>query len=161
MNTEHIKIFDRLYAKMSESSDIKDMELFGKVMREAMTYVIEHSPAHGEELLEKLTAIEYCNFLTKKEAEEIIAKMEPTPKWSIGQMRRMLEESGAPTEEAPYYNDYALLTVMSMVASDSMGTLVKYVDGDDRRLLELCYHLALDKLKDKDKVFCVRSYFGV
>ena len=164
---EHIKKFDELYAKMAESSDIKDMHLFGKVMREAMQFIIEHNPAEAEELLEKLTAISYHNFLTKKEAENIIASMEPEPMWSIEKMKRGMAATGAPENEAPCYNEYALYTTISMIASDSGETLAKYAFGKDKseindtELFELCYHLAIDKLKDKDKKFDIRKYFDL
>lgn len=157
---EHIKKFDELYAKMAESSDVKDMHLFGKVMREAMQYVAGHSPAQAEEMIEKLCAIEYKNYLTRKEAEEIISKMEPAPKWNIEQLRRSLVAIGTSVNEKPCYNEYALYVTMSMIASDSKETLEKYAGAtEDGKFFELCYHLALDKLKDKDGMFDVREYF--
>lgn len=165
--SEHIKKFDELYEKMSESTDIKDTELFGSVMREAMQLLIELHPANAQELIEKLEAINYKNYLTKKEAEGIIAAMKPAPMWSFDQMRRGMVASGAPESEEPYYNEYALYTAISMIASDSAETLAKYAFGkeksevNDSQLFELCYHLALDKLKDKDGVFNIRKYFCI
>lgn len=161
MKNEHIKRFDELYDKMSGSSEIKDMELFGKVMREAMQYIVSHSPAYAEELTEKLEAINYKNYLTRKEAEDIIMSMQPAPKWSIEQMKRMLAASGAPKEEEPYYNECALYTTMAMIASDSIETLTKYATADENILMEMVYHLAMDKLKDKDGKFCIRKYFDI
>lgn len=161
---ERMEYFDELYIKMSESSDIEDMELFGGVMREAMQYICKHSPEYADELMEKLCAICYKNYLTKKEADAIVSKMEPSAKWSMEHLERTLSAMGAPAEEEPCYNKYALLAAVSMVASDSADTIVKYAfDGqeDDAKLLEVCYHLALDKLKDKDRVFNIRKYFNV
>jgi len=160
MKNEHIKKFDELYTKMSDSSDIKDMELFGKVMREAMQYVVNHSPAYADELIEKLEAINYKNYLTKKEAEDIIMEMQPSPKWTIEQMKRALAASGTATEEAPCYNECALLTTIAMISSDSGDTLSKYVK-DESQLMEIIYNLAIDKLKDKDGKFAIRKYFDL
>lgn len=157
---EQIKKFDELYAKMAQSKDVQDMHLFGKVMREAMTYVSEHAPAKADELLEELCAICWDNYLTRKEAEEIVSMMSPAPKWTRDHIKRGLEAKGLALAEEPYYNECALITTISMIASDSGETLAKYV-SDESQMLELCYHLALDKLKDKDKVFNIRKYFEV
>lgn len=157
---EQIKRFDELYAKMSQSTNVEDMKVFGKVMREAIKFIAENAPAKSEEMIEKLEAINYKNFLTKKEADEIIASMEPAPEWTIEQIKRALVATGAPTEEKPCYNECALVTTIAMIASDSKETLEKYAGATDgSKLLELCYHLALDKLKDKDGVFSIRRYF--
>lgn len=157
---EHMKKFDELYTKMSDSSDIRDMELFGKVMREAMQYVGSHSPAYAEELIEKLEAINYKNYLTKKEAEDIVMAMNPAPKWTMEQLKRMLAASGAQKEDAPCYNECALLTTIAMVSSDSGETLAKYAQ-DEGQLMDMAYHLALDYLKDKDGKFDIRKYFDL
>lgn len=161
---EMIKKFDSLYAKMAESSDINDMHLFGKVMREAMVLVSERMPDKAEEFLEELCAINWHNYLTRKEAEKIISSMEPAPKWSMEQIKRVLDSKGLQKEEMPYYNECALVTTIAMIASDSMSTLDKFAFGggaDDDQLMDVIYHLALDKLKDKDKVFNIRKYFDV
>ena len=155
---EQIKKFDELYEKMSESTDVKDMELFGKVMREAMTFMAERFPEKSEELLEELCAINWDNYLTKKEAETIVAHMQPAPAWTKEQMKRELSSMGLEMEEKPFYNECALYATISMIASDSMHTLSKYVPNN---VLEVCYSLAVDKLKDEDKVFNIRKYFDV
>jgi hypothetical protein len=86
--------------------------------------------------------------------------MSPAPKWGIDQLKRALAASGTQANEKPCYNEYALYVTMSMVVSDSKETLEKYAGAtEDGKLLELCYHLALDKLKDKDGMFNVRDYF--
>ena len=160
---EQIKKFDALYAKMAESSDIKDMELFGKVMREAMMLLSERMPDKVDEYLEELCAINWNNYLTKKEAERIVSEMQPSPKWSMEQIKRTLDAKGLLKEEMPYYNECALVTTISMIASNSLKTIEKYAFGGsagDDQMMDIIYHLALDELKDEDKVFDIRKYFN-
>ena len=161
---DKMKKFDELYAKMSSSQDVEDMKLFGKVMRNAMQYLAERNPEKIEEFIEELEAVNWKNYLTKKEADDIVGSMMPAPKWTKEQVERGLKELDVPLEEMPYYNWYALYTTISMIASDSGETLQKYAFGAnqvDNGMLELVYHLALDKLKDKDEVFNIRKYFGI
>lgn len=168
MNEQAIKKttekFDSLYAKMSVSNNIEDMKLFGRVMRKAMVFLTDYSTEKVEELIEELCAINWHNYLTKKETGEIVGSMEPKAAWTMEQAKREVEAMGMPIEEMPYYNWCALYTTISMICSDSGETLKKYAFGevaDDKKLFALCYHLAVDKLKDKDEVFNIRKYFGL
>lgn len=160
---DKMKKFDELYAKMSVSDKVEDMELFGKVMREMVHYLSERNPEKVDEYIDELEAINWKNYLTKKEAETIVGGMMPAPKWTKEQVKRVLDELGLATEESGCYNWCALYTTISMIESDSGDTLMKYsgAEMDDKKLLELIYHLALDKLKDKDEVFNIRKYFGI
>lgn len=157
--------FDELYEKMSRSSDVKDMKLFGKVMREAMEYIAENKSDIAEELTEKLCAMEWSNYLTRREAEEIVKNMVPNARWSEEQMKKGLEEIGLPTEEAPCYNEHALWVAVSMKYSDDAKTIAEKVMGkkveevEELEMLKVCHALALDVLKDADGVFDVRHYF--
>lgn len=161
---EQIKKFEELYSKMSTSSNVEDMKVFGNVMHKMFKYISERMPEKAEEYLEELCAIKWHNYLTKKEAEEIVGSMEPKTVWMTEQVKREIEAMGMPIEEMPYYNWCALYTTISMIASDSRETIKKYALGgeeDNKKLFNLCYHLALDKLKDKDGVFNIRTYFGL
>lgn len=157
--------FDELYEKMSRSSDVKDMKLFGRVMREAMVYLAENKREKAEELMEKLCAMEWENYVTQSEAEQIVKHMAPAAKWSEEQMMRGLEKLGYPKEEAPYYNEHALWVAVSMKYSDDAKTIAEEVIGkrveevDELEMLRVCHALALDVLKDADGVFDVRHYF--
>lgn len=166
MNVNEIMAkFDELYEKMSRSSDVKDMKLFGKVMREAMAYLAENKLEKADELTEKLCAMEWCNYVTRREAEEIVKHMVPSARWSEEAMKRKLEELGLQKEEAPYYNEHALWVVVSMKYSDDAKTLAEEVMGkkveevEELEMLKVCHALALDVLKDADGVFDVRHYF--
>ena len=165
---EQMNKFDELFAKMSASKNVEDMKLFGMVMREMFKFISERMPDKAEEYLEQLCAIKWENYLTKKEAEEIVLGMEPKPKWTKEQVKSTLDAMGFPHEEMPYYNWCSLYTTISMISSDSGETINKYAFGinttgtaDEDAMFELIYHLAIDKLKDKDKKFNIRKYFGL
>lgn len=157
--------FEELYKMIIDSEDESKMEVLGHVVKKQMEWMIENRPDMAEENIEMLCAVRWNNYLTKKEAEMVVSKMMPTPRWTREQVMRELEQMGEMTEEAPYYNECALYATISMITSDSLDTLVKYAfdttkeDVVDKDILTLCYHLALDKLKDKDKRFNIRRYF--
>lgn len=80
---EMMKKFDQLYAKMAASTDVEDMKLFGKAMRKAVSVLAVQMPAMANEIIEELCAVNWHNYITDKEVEEIVNNMEPRPKWSI------------------------------------------------------------------------------
>lgn len=164
---EMMKKFDQLYAKMAASTDVEDMKLFGKAMRKAVSVLAVQMPAMANEIIEELCAVNWHNYITDKEVEEIVNNMEPRPKWSIDQVNSGLTRLGLPLEESPYYNNNALYVTISMKYSDSAATIadvalkkpLNEVEGTE--MLRVCYHLALDLLKDKDGKFSIRKYFDL
>lgn len=167
MEEEIIKKFDELYAIMSRSTDVADMKLFGKVMREAIVYITANNPKKAEELVNKLCAIKWDNYLTKEEAEKIVKEMKPSVAWSEEEVINTLTRKGYKTEEEPYYNAHALYATICMKCSDSGETIKDKIlrkvsaNFSEAEMLEICYWLALDSLKDKDGVFRIRKYFGL
>ena len=154
-----MKKYDRLYEKMATSTNIENMKAFGKVGREAMSLLAKNMPDKAQELIDKLCAIEWNNYLTEREAEEITSKMNPQRPWPREQWKTVLEQHGYKLDEEPYYNRWALYVTMCMIYSDNIETLKHYASGVD--MFEFIHALALDKLKDKDKVYNVREYFRV
>lgn len=160
MNTEEMmKKYDRLYEKMATSAKIENMRLFGKVGREAMVLIVKNMPEKAEELIDKLCAINWDNYLTEREAEAITSKMDPQRPWPREQWLSVMKQHGYPLEEEPYYNRCAMYVTMSMVYSDDIESLKHFASGID--MFEFIHALALNKLKDKDKVFSIRKYFDV
>ena len=155
--------FDKLYQKMSVSDKVEDMKLFGRVMREAIQELASVRPERADEMLEELCAINWRNYLTRREAEEIVSKMEPEAKWSRDQLERSLRADGLPMSEEPYYNEYALWVEVSKIYSDSGRTLKEHLNkiglDSDGELVNLIYGLAIDHLKDRDGVYDIRRYF--
>ena len=151
--------YDQLYSKMATSKNVEKMKLFGKVGRQAMEFIARQMPQKAEELVEQLCAINWNNYLTISEAEEIVSKMNPVRPWPRDQWRMVMEQHRYPLEEEPYYNSCAMYVTMCMLYSDSSDTLKRYTNGTDQ--FEVIHALALDKLKDKDEVYDIRNYFGL
>lgn len=164
MTTQELK--DRylgLYDYMAQSRDPKNMKAFGAVMTQMMDAMLAKMPADAEEMIDKLEAIKWHQYLTPKEAEAIVAKMDPKAPWSREQWRTAMASSGLPTEDAPYYNSCALFTEMSKIYSDFgdeiAALLGKPLSPADKDIIAACYKMALKDLKDKDGVYDIRKYF--
>ena len=151
--------FYDLYNMMANSKKVSYMHTFGVVHKEMMEWMIANKPELAQEWLSKLESIKWKNYLSPKEADDIIAKMEPAAPWSREQWRQAMEDHGYDLEEEPYYNRCALYVAMNMIMSDSSDTLKKYIGDSD--LFEVVYDLALDKLLDIDGNFSIRLYFDL
>lgn len=160
MNQEEMKKeFISLYNVMANSKDVSYMRIFGNVHKEMMYWMIANKPELALDWLEKLKSIKWKNYLTPKEADIIISKMEPKAPWTREQWQSAMEQHEFDTEYEPCYNSCALYVTMNMIMSDSSETLTKYVEGDS--LFDLVYDLAVDKLTDEDGNFQIRNYFKV
>ena len=148
-----------LYELMANSKKPENMKVFGRVMTQIIDDMIQGNPSKAEEYIDRLEAIKWKNYLTPKEAEAIVAKMNPKAPWTRDQWKAAMEQSGYPLEKEPCYNRCALWVTMNMIMSDSSQTLGKYVSNGD--LFKLVYEIAVDKLTDQDEVFNIRKYFGV
>lgn len=158
MTGELTSRFNALYEQMATSNNVAYMRTFGLVLKEMMEWMIKNKPEHALEWLEKLECIKWKNYLTKREAQEIVENMEPRTPWPMDQWMLSMQQHGYTLEEEPYYNRYAMYVTMSMVYSDSHETLKKYVGNGDE--FAMIHDLAKDKLKDVDRKFNVRVYFG-
>jgi hypothetical protein len=85
--------------------------------------------------------------------------MMPKAPWAKDVWKQAMNDHGFELSHEPCYNSCALWVAMNMIMSDSSETLKKYVADED--LFKAVHDLAVDKLKDKDGVFNIRSYFGV
>ena len=160
MTTEEMKEeFYALYNLMANSNKVENMHTFGKVHKEMMEWFIVNKPDLAQEWLWKLESIKWKNYLTPKEADKIIAEMQPKAPWSREQWKAAMDQHGYSLEKEPCYNKCALFVTMNMIMSDSSETLTKYVDSG--KMFDAVYELAVDKLTDKDNVFCIRKYFSL
>ena len=166
MNTTDLK--DRyigLYDYMAASRDPKNMKAFGTVMTQMMDVMIQKMPAEAEDMIDKLEAIKWHQYLTPKEAQKIVDGMDPKAPWSRDQWKTAMESFGLPLEEPPYYNRCALWTEMSKMYSDFgdeiAALLGKPLTPADKDIIAACYKMALKTLKDKDGVYDIRRYFSV
>lgn len=157
--------FETLYNMMATSNEPKYMHIFGETMKAMMANMIALKPELAQEYVECLSSIKWFNFLTKKEAMSIVGEMEPSPMWDASAWQQTMVDLDLPMEEAPYYNDYALFVAMNQVVSDH-GRTVAYIKGvesvkeiDPTELVKYAYKLAIDLLKDKDRIYDIREYF--
>ena len=152
------KQFCSMYWDIINSQDESKMKILGHVMKQAMFKIIETSPSLAKEYLDELEAVNWINYLTVKEAQDIIANMDPKPNWTFAKWKDEMIQHEFNTEVEEKYNECALYITMCMILSDSGNTLSTLV-SDQKKLFELVYHLALDKLNDKDGKFNIRKYF--
>lgn len=153
------KEFSALYDMMARSEKVEFMHIFGMVHKEMMEWFIQNKPELAQEWLDKLESIRWKNYLTPKEAEKIVANMEPKAPWTKEQWKAAMTQNGFDLDHEPCYNSCALWVTMEMIMSDSSDTLAKYVESAD--MFKVVHDLAVDKLTDKDHVFSIRKYFGV
>ena len=152
-----------LYDYMANSRDPKNMKAFGCVMTEMMEDMIQNSPAKAEEYIDQLEAIKWKQYLTPKEAEKIVAGMDPAGPWKRDVWKSTMESFGLPLEESPHYNKCALWVEMNKIYSDfgtEIATLLdKPLSYTDKDIITVCYKMALKNLMDKDGVYNIRKYF--
>jgi len=155
--------YDGLYDYMASSRDPKNMKAFGCVMNEMMDFLIQYKPDIAEEMIDKLEAIKWHQYLTPKEAEKIVAGMDPKAPWSREVWKSAMESFGLPLEDAPFYNRCALWVEMNKIYSDFgdeiAALLGKPLSLSDKDIISACYKMALKNLKDKDGVYNIRKYF--
>lgn len=150
--------FDELYSAILSSRDERKMKILGCMTKKIMYQTIESHPQKAEELLEILEAVNWNNYLTPKEADQIVSRMQPSPKWTKQQWKTYMEKTDKELEMPPYYNKCALYVTMCMIDSDSSKT-IKSLEANEEKYFDIIYSLAIDKLLDKDGVFNIRHYF--
>ena len=160
MTQEELKNeFYALYNLMANSQKVENMHTCGMVHKEMFEWFVANKPELAQEWLDKLESIKWKNYLSQKEADKIVADMNPSAPWSRDQWRAAMKEHGFEMDKEPYYNRCALFVTMNMKMSDSGETLAKYIAGD--KMFDAVYNLAVDSLTDKDGRFKIREYFGL
>jgi hypothetical protein len=155
--------YDALYDYMAQSRDPKNMKTFGCVMTEMMDWLIQSKPDMAQEMIEKLEAVRWKQYLTTKEAEKIVSGMDPKGPWSREAWKNAMESFGLPLEEAPLYNKFALWVEINKIYSDygeEIASLMgKSLSPSDKDIIAACYRMALKNLLDKDGIYDIRKYF--
>ena len=166
MNSTELKDrYTGLYDYMANSRDPKNMKAFGHVMNEMMDVMLAKMPDVAEEMIDQLEAIKWHQYLTPKEAEKIVAGMDPAGPWKRDVWKNTMESFGLPLEDTPYYNRCALWVEMNKMYSDfgdEIAALIgKPLTPTDKDIIAACYKMALKTLRDKDGVYDIRTYFGL
>lgn len=155
--------FAGLYDMMANQRDVKFMRVFGGVHKEMFDWFVANKPELAQEWLDKLEAIKWHQYLTPKEAEKIVAGMEPKAPWSREVWKNAMESFGLPLEEMPAYNRCALWVEMNKIYSDFgeeiAAMLGKPLSPTDKDIISACYKMALKNLRDKDGIYDIRKYF--
>lgn len=161
-----------LYEDMAKSGMPEKMKTFGESAKWAFDRLHERDPKLAEMWVEKLEATHWHNYLSKAEANEIVAKFinqdnSRGAHWGYDVFKGAVESLGGKTYEAPFYNCYALWAVANMIYSDhaqsvaeDMGHTTPAQVPNEKMALSM-YKKAVEKLKDKDRPRFVRDYFGV
>lgn len=167
MTSEEMKTeFNALYNMMANSQKIEYMHTFGNVHREMFEWFVSNKPELAQEWLDKLESIRWRQYLTPKEAEKIVAGMNPKAPWSREAWNNAMDSLGLVKEESPYYNRCALWVEMNKQYSDQ-GTTVAELIGmplaqiPADKIVPAMYKMALNLLKDRDNVYDIRKYFSL
>ena len=139
------------------------MMLFGEVETEMMEWMIKNQPTAAEAWIEKLCAIKWHQYLTKKEAQDVINSMIPKAPWTYEAWESAMSKMQLEIEKEYDFNKYATWVAMSQVYTDFGETLAKTLNTPlnsipVERLLPIIYDMAMDLLLDKDGVYDIRKY---
>lgn len=153
-----------LFEDMAKSGMPEKMKVFGEAEKWAFDRLHERDPKLAEMWVDKLEATHWHNYLSKAEANDIVAKFinqdnSRGAHWSYDVFKGAVESLGGNMMEEPYYNCYALWVVANMLYSDHYNSASEYVPKED--MPKYFYSMAVEKLKDKDRPRFVRDYFGV
>lgn len=157
--------YELLYRDMATSKDTQKMMLFGSVMNEMMERAIKNDPSFAEQEIDKLEAMNWKQYLTHREAEDICQSMKPNYKWPLSVWENALNTFKLETERKPYFNKYALWVTMNDIYSNHAETIsekileTKLEEASAEQMVGVIHALALDSLLDKDERYDVRKYF--
>lgn len=161
MKEEFLNLFDYII----NSNDEHKMHVLGNMVKSMMNHIIATNPTAAQDYIDVLQSVKWHNYLTHKEADQIIANMTPKPMWGKGTWEQAMSNLELQMEKEPYYNKCALYVTMSMITSDSGETLSNIMGLStaqavtNTEFIKAVYKLALDKLEDKDQMFNIRTYF--
>lgn len=165
---ELLEKFCTVYTEAINSGDAADTEVSLQMFKKAVELLADTNLKDAKELVECYEGtLKYYNFLTESEAEEIVSDFlnqdgSKGPKWRDPmEFFKKVTEVGGKIECEPYYNKWALYVTMNKFYSDQNSVIMKWVGDDRDKYFEACYELAVTQLKDKDREYWVRWYFGV
>ena len=160
--SELIKRYEEYYQEMASSKDPAKMRVFGAAEHKMFKKIAMAMPRMAEEWLEQLEPMHWINYLTRVEADEIVARLEGAdgtmgPHWGFDTFKKAVEGFSGHLCEEPFYNFCALWATANMLYSDHSVTWGKHISREDEPFFY--YQTAVDKLKDKDRPHFVREYF--
>lgn len=165
--------FAELYKDMATSRDVSKMKLFGGAFKQMFDKVAVRYPDLAAETLEYLAAVEFNNYVTAAEAQEVASRfinddkaltgaMEPSKgaHWKPEELKAFMMSRSLPLDEKPYYNWWALWLTVNMIYSDYADALAELIGSkENEKMAVACYKLAIKRLKDADRPAFIREYF--
>ena len=166
MTKEIQERLDAFFEILKTSKKDSAFDIFKTAISEMLDFAYERDPSIVQTWLDDLGAVEWQNYINKKEAEAIVAEMEPKAPWTIEQWDKILEANKLDREEAPFYNPYALYVVMCSIYIVHAQTLAKIVgqtidEIPEEEFFQAVYFLALDRLKKNDANMDVRNWYNL
>ena len=163
--------FDALYEEMKMGKDVQKMRVFGTGFEKLFTKVASVHPDLAMATLDFLTAVEFHNYVTMTEAQEIASGFINDDKMIVGvasrgahwkpeDLKSFLMARNLPLEEKPHYNWWALWLTVNMIYSDYADAIAELIGSkENEKVAVACYKLALKKLNDADRPAFIREYF--
>lgn len=165
---ELIERFHSVHNEAISSKDVEDMHIASTMFIKTFEELTECNVREAQEIVECYEGtLKYYNFLTSSETEEILMKMtnqdgSKGAKWQDSEtFFAKVTEMGGKLECEPHYNKWALLVTMNKFLAGQNSVILKWVGDNKDKYFEACYELAITQLKDKDRPYWVRWYFGV
>lgn len=167
-----MKRHEELYKGIIHSKDDAKMEMLGCIFLSMMDQVEATNPRLYKEMVERMEATEWNNYLTEAEATKIASALvnqdgSRGAHWPYEAFKNAVESLGGKPSESPYYNCYALWVTANMLYSDhaqsvaeDMGYKTPAEVPNEKMALSM-YKKAVEKLKDMDRPYFVRAYFRV
>jgi hypothetical protein len=162
------RLYDLLILHMKDDQKKEYvMELLKSVCDEMLTYIAQRDPSYAQKMIDKLSAIEWKQYLSKDEANQIFAKLNPRAKWDYNTLIQHLTNLNIEHKEEGQYNCCALWICMSGIYSDHGQTIARMMgkthvnEIPDHELIPHIHAAAIEKLKDKDGFYEIRKYFDV
>lgn len=159
------KKYNQLYGLMATSGNPKNMTLFGETMTDMFDWMLDNKPALAQQVVDKLEAMRWKQYLTRDEAEEIVENMVPEAPWKYTVWENAMNSFGLETEREPVFNKYALWVEMNAKYSDHAHTMAEKIwmlplkEVPNDKMVPAIYGLAIDSLTDKDGKFNTRKYY--
>ncbi len=168
---ELINRYEELLKEMVESKDQNKMNVFLDAEKWVFKDMASKNPELADSWLSHLEASNWKNYLSEREMLNISKRTANQDgskgfHWNFETLKKAIVELGEKMEEYPYYNQYALATVMNIVYSDHAYSIALDLDFKTPKdtpngtMAMSCYRKAVEKLKDIDNPYFVRKYFG-
>lgn len=165
---ELIDKFCDVFNEATSANDAEDIKVSLDMFKKTFIVLADTNIKDAKELLECYEGtLEFYNFLTESEAENIVSEFanqdgSKGPKWrDTDEFFKKVEEAGGKVECKPSYNKWALYVTMNKFFSDQNAAIVKWVGDNREHYFEACYDLAVSQLKDKDRPYWIRPYYGL